>query len=284
MLANANDDVQISRWSAIGSGVSLPCQTNALAVAGSRLDANFQRLGPAYNSLAQRDRTALPLFSCSSALRAGAVELHAAGRLGTLSAAATTWTRTRFADKSLAATVRAGLLAGDIQAHHRAADGVPETDVNLVLKVGARFRLPLHGSAAPAAEHTGKNVSKAASLPSASEIGKIKPAEIERHFLGLRAATSKWSGAKSTGAEASASRVCLRCSRINVVRVKTELVVDFALLGVAQYVVGLRNFLELFFCLLITRIYIGMVFSRQFAESLANVLLRGALLHPQSTV
>ena len=70
---------------------------------------------------------------------------------------------------------------------------------------------------------------------------------------------------------------------INVVRVEADLVVDLALLGIAQHVIGFRKLFELLFRLLV-RIDVRMVFARKFAERLANFLRGGALLYAERGV
>ena len=62
-----------------------------------------------------------------------------------------------------AVAVGAGIKPRDVQAHHRAADCVPEADIHLVFKIGAVFRPHFRGSAAaPSAKDAGKNIAEAA--------------------------------------------------------------------------------------------------------------------------
>ncbi len=70
--------------------------------------------------------------------------------------------------------------------------------------------------------------------------------------------------------------LCLR--RVDLVGVETELVVNLALLLVAQHIVGFRDLLELLLGLLVVGIDVGMIFARGFAEGFANLLRRRRLL------
>ena len=82
----------------------------------------------------------------------------------------------------------------------------------------------------------------------------------------------------------SAPRIRFGRGRINIVGVKAYLVVDLALLRIAQYVVRLRKRLELLFRRLVARIYIRMVFARQLAKRLADLVRRGEILNAQRRV
>ena len=66
-----------------------------------------------------------------------------------------------------------------------------------------------------------------------------------------------------------------RCRRgIDIVRVKAELIVDLALLGIAQNVVGFGEGFELLFRDFVARIDVRMIFARQPAVRLLD-LVRG---------
>ena len=71
------------------------------------------------------------------------------------------------------------------------------------------------------------------------------------------------------------SRTTARTSRGNVIGVKTVLIVDLAFLGIAQDVVGFLNFLEALFGGLIAGVQVGMIFARQPAVRLADLVLFG---------
>ena len=68
-------------------------------------------------------------------------------------------------------------------------------------------------------------------------------------------------------------------ARRYVVRIETVLIVDLALLSVAQNIVSFLNALETFLGGLVTGIHIGMVLARQPAIRLLDLILTGALVH-----
>src|SRR5579863_2949457 len=75
---------------------------------------------------------------------------------------------------------------------------------------------------------------------------------------------------------------CLR--GVNLVGVETKLVVDLALLLVAQHIVGLRDLLELLLRLLVVGIDVGMVFARSLAKGFPDLLRCRRLLDAQRRV
>src|SRR6185369_12338635 len=99
-----------------------------------------------------------------------------------------------------------------------------------------------------------------------------------RPGLSTRVAAGKISGLSP------AARVGLGCRRIDVVRVKSQLVVNLALLGIAQDVVRFRDGLELLLGRLVPGIKVRMIFPRELAERLANFFRRRALLYSQLSV
>ena len=99
-----------------------------------------------------------------------------------------------------------------------------------------------------------------------------------------RRAGSVAAGPSAKAAAVSAARRRLRRRGIDVVRVEAELVIDLALLLVAQHVVRFRYLLELLFRLLVVRIHVRVVLAREFAEGLADLVRIRPLLHPQRAV
>ena len=70
----------------------------------------------------------------------------------------------------------------------------------------------------------------------------------------------------------TAAGISFRRGGIDVVRVETKLIVNFAFLGVAENVVRFRDRLEFFFGRLVPGIYVRMVLARKLAERLANLI------------
>ena len=187
----------------------------------------------------------------------------------------------------------ADVVPRDIQAHHAAADRRPEGNVDLIFEVGAGlgafFGL---GCTVAAAEDRSEDVAEtAAAAPAAGsaapgcavhQIGKIEAAKIERNTLAAILRRAR----KSSGSSRSAARagIRLRGCGIDVVGVEPDLIVDLALFGIAEDVVGFGEGLELLLRRLVPRIYVGMVLARQLAERLADVVRRSALLYAENFV
>src|SRR5437762_2923030 len=138
------------------------------------------------------------------AIRALKIEFHAAARLGYMSAATAPGTSFQLADQSFAATVRAGVLARDLQAHYRPADGIPEAYVNLVFEIRSRRRFGAAGLT-PATKDVGEDVMQASATTSSPaacaprEIVEIKSSEIKGHAL-------SWPGSSRCCAETPRSK------------------------------------------------------------------------------
>ncbi len=121
------------------------------------------------------------------------------------------------------------------------------------------------------------------------EVVEVESAEIEGNFLGVGARPATRTGAlawsaESACAETAAAAVSFGCGRIDVVGVEAKLVVNLALLGIAENVVGLGERLELLLRALVAGIDVGMILARELAESLADVVRRGSLLHAKDGV
>ena len=99
----------------------------------------------------------------AAAARAGDVEFHSAAGLRNVAAAVALRTGCGRTHHAAAVAIRAGIKTRDVQAHHRAADRVPEADVHLIFKVGAALWPNFRGRAAtPTAKDAGEDVAKAA--------------------------------------------------------------------------------------------------------------------------
>src|SRR5271165_2762830 len=295
VIPRTDDHVQVPGHSAVRASIPLAWQANALPVARAGFDANLQRLAVGDGTLAVADRAGGQILPGPVAARTLHIELHPAAGLRDLSTTAALRTFARRFDRSLAVTVGAHVLPRDVQPHHAAADCRPEGNVDLIFKVTARLRAFFGLSSAAAstenrpediAEAAGATAGAAASLAAAGrvidQVGEIEPAKVEGNALsaGLSAASRK---AAAVGAAAGAGvGFCRR--RIDVVGIEPDLIVNLALLGIAQNFVGLRQSLELLLSRFVPGIDVGMVLARKFAKRLADVLGGGRLLYPENLV
>src|ERR1041384_2540773 len=131
------------------------------------------------------------------------------------------WTCGWRAHYAAAVAVRAGIQAGDVQPHHRAANRVPEAYVHLVFKIGAALWLSLDCRAAASAtsKDAGEYVAEAAwARPStaAADIRKIKAAEIKA-LCSSSCPPAGWTCSEPAGAKSSAARVSLSGCGIDIV-------------------------------------------------------------------
>src|SRR5208337_1181434 len=297
MFANADDDVEVADPASAQPGIAFARDANALPIAGSGLDAYFERIGALDAAFAMADRAGRNILARPMTSGAGDIELHAPAGLFNRALAVALRTLPRSFHKTIAVAVSADIAAGDIQLHHAATDRRPERHVDLVLKVAARFRALSRSLAVPAAaENAGEDVAEAAaraarSLVSASagafeQVGEVKAAEIDvAGSSGM--APSREASAKVGGAGprlSPATRVSLGRSRIDIVRVEPKLVVNLPLLGIAEDVVGLGKRLELFFRGLVAGIDVRMILAGKLAERLADVLGGGRLLYAENAV
>ena len=215
------------------------------------------------------------------AARAGNVELHPAAHLRHLAGAVALRAMHRAAGVRLAVAGGARLLPVDLDARLAAANRRPEIHRRLVLKIGARLRsartlLLLLRSRKDA----GEDVFEAA--PSRRARAGLLPPDARRP--GNRKSRSRRNPPAAAAARALLARIGLGLRRVDLVGVEAELVVNLALLLVAQNVVGLGDLLELLLGLLVAGIHVGMIFARSFPEGLADLLRRGRLLHAERCV
>src|SRR5579864_219559 len=140
------------------SGVAFAGEADALAIARPRLDAHSERLGAGDHALTLAHVADRARMSGAAADRARNIELHAAGGLSHLAAAAAIRTDAGRLQMSGAMAVGADILLLDVQPQLGSADGLPEPDVDLVFEVAARFGASLFGRAAAPAEYSGANV------------------------------------------------------------------------------------------------------------------------------
>src|SRR4029079_13041701 len=146
MASGADDHVEIAGLAAAIAGISLPRNTDALAIAGSGLDANFERLAAADHPFPVAHRARGNILARPSTARARHVELHATTGLLDRSFALTLRADARLLNVSAAAAIAANILAGDVQPHHASADCRPERHVHLIFEIATRFRALLRRS------------------------------------------------------------------------------------------------------------------------------------------
>ncbi len=194
--------------------------------------------------------------------------------------------------------VAADVASRNIQPHHAAADRCPEGYVDLVFEIGARLGPIVLGrsTASAAGKDIRENIAEASTAarsfasstsPAFEHIGEVESSKIKvnatcaSRSCSLRARKS----VEAAGSRLSApARISLSRRRIDVVGIKPELIVNLALLGIAQDVVSFGDSLKLLLRTLVAGIDVRMVFARQFAKRLADVVRRGGLLHAEGAV
>ena len=293
-----DDQVKIARWRTFCARVALARQANPLPIARPRLDAKFQRLTPRHDARAIACLATVLHLACTAAARALDVELHPPAHLRHLPGPvafrafdAAAYHRAPFAGRAL-------LLPLDFKLRHTAADRCPEIHLHLVLEICPRlWPARLSPATAAAAEHAAKNVLEASAetptllrrrvapgISPTRKARKVKAFEIERRSTlprpGARASAAKTRATRRP----AATRIGLGRGRVDVVRVEPNLVIDLALLVLAQDVVRFGDFLELLLRLLVPGIYVRVIFTRKFAKRLANLIAGRRLLHAKRAV
>src|SRR2546427_1284883 len=291
MVTGADNDIEVSGWAAVQPGIALTRNSNALSIAGACLDSHFKGLGALDCPFAMADRAGGNVFSGAVAARASHVELHASTGLFDRPLALTLRTYARGFDIAISVTIAADIAAGEIQPHDASADRRPERHVHLVFEVGTRLRAFLRGGAAASAENSGEDVAETSRASTSSpapssfeQIGEIEPSEVEVRALTAGSGLAVGKPSESTGAGWAATRISLSRRWINIVRVEAELVVNLALLGIAEYVVSFGEGLKFFFGSFVSGIDVRMIFARKLAECLADVLGGGGLFYAEDFV
>src|SRR5262249_58297152 len=144
MVSGANDDIEIARRTTIRPGIALAGEANTLAVAGSRLYPDLERLRALHQALAVTGRANALRFTSAAAARARRVEFHPAAGLRDLTFAAALGTGSRRAHHAFASAIATDVQARDVELHDRAADRIPEPSIALLLEVSAVLRLAAH--------------------------------------------------------------------------------------------------------------------------------------------
>src|SRR4051812_4964333 len=161
MSFSSNYDVQIAGRTSMRPRIALARNTNTLAIASARLDANFERLGASDHAFPMTDRARRHILAATMAARASHIELHPVGALLDCALTFALRTHARLLNHAIAVAIRAHVLARDIQAHDSAANRRPERNIDLIFEIAARLRTFLRDrAAAPAAEHAGEDVAK----------------------------------------------------------------------------------------------------------------------------
>src|SRR5712692_2123661 len=271
-------------------GVALARNTDTLAITGAGLDAHLRRLRPLDRAFAVAGGAGRDVLAGAVAAGTGHIELHPAPSLGDLTFPAALRASASGLDKTVSVAMGAGVVPADGQAHHPAADSGPEGNIYLIFEVGAGLGSFRCRPATPAKD-AGKDVAESARtacLPASAsleEIGEVEPVEVKVRALGSAATRLiAWEAArKSSGAPARAG-IGFSCGRIDIVGIKTDLVVDLALFGIAQDIVGLGDGLEFLFRRFVAGIHVGVILASKLAERLANLLGRGGFLHTEEFV
>src|SRR5581483_3487203 len=160
-----------------------------------------------------------------------------------------------------AVATHARVAAADIDAGRQAVDRFFESERERDFYVGAALRLRAAlGCRARPAEEFAEDVLEACSR-TARRLPEVKSAEV-------KATTSR----------------PLRRRVADMVAVGPVLVVNLALFGVRQHVVGFGDLLELLFSRLVARIHIGMILARQAAIRLADLIGRSTALDAEQVV
>src|SRR5215469_2127029 len=299
MISGADDGIEIAGGAAMGTRVAFAGDANALSVASAGLDADFERLGMRDRAVTVAGWAGREIFAGAVAAWALDVELHASTGLRDLAGAVALGAFARGFERALSVALRADILARDVEAHDAAANRRPEWNVYLIFEIGARFGAFLRGrTAAASAKDSRENVAEAsassarrgtlAALGVIDEVGEIEPAEIEvnaalpARLRASRESAGKTSEAACTGCTSAC--VGFRSGRIDVVRIEADLVVNFALLGIAEDFVGLGDGLELLLRRFVAGVYVGMIFAGELAKGFTDVLGRGELLPTENLV
>src|ERR1017187_2550089 len=268
MFRHPGGDVEIARGCAHGAGVALARHAQAIYTSPDRKSTRLNSSHRCDAAFAAAGGAGVAQLAGSAAARAGEAELHGAGHLGDVAGTMAL----RAGDFTSAARTRAvagaaDFVAVDVELGLGAADGLPEVDIHYIFEIAALFRGGLRLlRRALAAEELREDIAEAAGIgaPATRElIGKIEPVEIHSRVRIGRA--RRGPGESALGIE-------------------TVLVVHLALLGVAENVVSFLHLLETIFGGLVPRIQIRVVFARQFAIGLADVIRGGFARYAQRFV
>src|SRR5690348_12160932 len=285
MVLHSGGDVQVARRRSHRSGVSFPGDPQPRAVPRPRRYPYLHRFRVSHASVASACWTGIPQFAAAAATRTGQVEAHRARHLAHVPRALALRTGHFAGTRGVRArtvTGAAHVVARYVDARLRAADRLPEIDVHHVFEIAALFRLRLP-AAASAIEELRKDVPKS---PTAAAPRLGPPAGSRARSAGPREKVRKIEPRKvHVGLRTSALLPERPLPRITAVfRIEAELVVHLPLLRIAQNVIGFLNVLEPLLGRLVAGVEVGMVFPRQLAVGLPNLVRRSRLGNAQRFV
>src|ERR1700680_3449722 len=149
MLFSSDDRIKIARWAAVDPGVALARNANPLPIARASLDTHFERLRFRHRAFTMAGGTRRQILARPVASRTLHVELHPSAGLGDVSRSVALRTFAWRLQETLAVTVRANILTGNIQAHYAAAARRPERNVDLIFPAASGLGASPRASAPP---------------------------------------------------------------------------------------------------------------------------------------
>ena len=238
VFAHVHFDVQVARRSAIAPGLAFTREANAITGIDTGGNLDRQALGTAHASLPQAGVAGiLDDGAAAAALRARLLKLEEALRNAHLADAIAGFAGDRLVALGGAAATAGVALheLGDVDLDGMAEHGLAEVDLELVLEIRAAEHLRASAATAAAAENVAEHLAE--------------------HF-------AESVGARVAAPAALARRVDARMAM---------LVVDGALVRLAENFVGLFGFLEFLFRVFVARIAVRVIFHRKTTVGLLDV-------------
>ena len=285
MIFDANRDVKIARRRAVRSRIALPGHAQSGALLRSRRNAHLHRLGVRNASVAMAGRALVGQAAGALAARASEAEAHSARHLSHGAAAVAFGAYTFAAGACAARAIARGayFLAIDLETHLGPADGLPEIDTEAVFEVGALLGsrlLRLMLASEPLAEDV-LEIRRVAGAGAAGPRGTAARAARPGRACEVREVESAEAHVRTGSGTAWASRTARRHS---VFRIEAVLIVHLFLLRLAQNVVGFLDFLEAVLGGLVAGIQVRMMFAREFAVGLADLIRTRGALHSEGLI
>ena len=270
VLFHSNRDVEVTRRAAHRSGIAFARDPQTAAVSGARGDAHLHLLRPHHAPFALATRTGIRQAAFSLATGTRHVEAHGTRHLRHFARAGAVRTGAAARSTATSGTGFAGLVTVDGQPDLGSFDRLPEIDVEGVFEVRTTFG---HAFGLAAAEEGREKVLESAVGVLVSP-GKAAAAKISATraspaaFFEIEAAKVK------ARRRATASRPT-RAACANIVGIEAVRVVDLALLGVVQHVIGFLDALETVFGVFVPGVQIRVILARQLAIGLTDLVIRG---------